>query len=103
MYCIYLSSHPRVNDAEGSMKVTEVSSTPLVQDLLNHDVSSSHRRAFSGDSNRQTSFSHLIVSSAIQDCFLLDQGGLKIFVWKGKKANKAEKQAAMSRALVRDR
>ncbi|KAM4612488.1 advillin [Polymixia lowei] len=59
-----------VSDAEGQMKVTEVGTTPLVQDLLNHD-----------------------------DCFILDQGGVKIFVWKGKKANKAERQAAMSRAL----
>ncbi|KAJ8412068.1 hypothetical protein AAFF_G00143350 [Aldrovandia affinis] len=59
-----------VSDAEGQMKVTEVATRPLVQDLLNHD-----------------------------DCYLLDQGGVKIFVWKGKKANKAERQAAMSRAL----
>ncbi|TKS71502.1 Advillin p92 [Collichthys lucidus] len=35
----------------------------------------------------------------LKDCFILDQGGTKIFVWKGKKANKAERQAAMSRAL----
>ncbi|XP_034544371.1 advillin [Notolabrus celidotus] len=59
-----------VTDADGQMKVTEVASRPLVQDLLNHD-----------------------------DCYFLDQGGTKIFVWKGKKANKAERQAAMSRAL----
>ncbi|XP_020500770.2 advillin [Labrus bergylta] len=59
-----------VSDADGQMKVTEVASRPLVQDLLNHD-----------------------------DCFFLDQGGIKVFVWKGKKANKAERQAAMSRAL----
>uniref|UniRef100_A0A8D3DL64 HP domain-containing protein n=1 Tax=Scophthalmus maximus TaxID=52904 RepID=A0A8D3DL64_SCOMX len=59
-----------VSDADGQMKVTEVASRPLVQDLLNHD-----------------------------DCYLLDQGGAKIFVWKGKKANKAERQAAMARAL----
>lgn len=59
-----------VSDAEGSMKVTEIGTRPLVQDLLNHD-----------------------------DCYFLDQGGLKVFVWKGKKANKAERQAAMSRAL----
>ncbi|KAG8007915.1 Advillin [Nibea albiflora] len=52
------------------MKVTEVATRPLVQDLLIHD-----------------------------DCYILDQGGTKIFVWKGKKANKAERQAAMSRAL----
>ncbi|XP_062401454.1 advillin [Sardina pilchardus] len=59
-----------VSDADGMMKVTEVGTRPLVQDLLNHD-----------------------------DCYFLDQGGLKVFVWKGKRANKAERQAAMSRAL----
>ncbi|XP_070814876.1 advillin [Chaetodon trifascialis] len=59
-----------VSDADGQMKVTEVATRPLIQDLLNHD-----------------------------DCYFLDQGGTKIFVWKGKKANKAERQAAMSRAL----
>nr|XP_020448652.1 advillin [Monopterus albus] len=60
----------QVSDADGQMKVTEVATRPLVQDLLNHD-----------------------------ECYILDQGGLKIFVWKGKKANKAERQAAMTRAL----
>ncbi|XP_059184957.1 advillin [Centropristis striata] len=59
-----------VTDADGQMKVTEVATRPLVQDLLNHD-----------------------------DCYFLDQGGTKIFVWKGKKANRAERQAAMARAL----
>ncbi|XP_035517512.1 advillin [Morone saxatilis] len=59
-----------VSDADGQMKVTEVATRPLTQDLLNHD-----------------------------DCYFLDQGGTKIFVWKGKKANKAERQAAMGRAL----
>uniref|UniRef100_A0AAQ6IIV9 HP domain-containing protein n=1 Tax=Anabas testudineus TaxID=64144 RepID=A0AAQ6IIV9_ANATE len=53
-----------VSDADGQMKVTEVATRPLVQDLLNHE-----------------------------DCYILDQGGAKIFVWKGKKANKAERQA----------
>ncbi|XP_030274770.1 advillin [Sparus aurata] len=59
-----------VSDNDGQMKVTEVATRPLIQDLLNHD-----------------------------DCYFLDQGGTKIFVWKGKKANKAERQAAMTRAL----
>lgn len=59
-----------VSDADGEMKVTEVATKPLVQDLLNHE-----------------------------DCYILDQGGMKLFVWKGKKANKAERQAAMGRAL----
>uniref|UniRef100_A0A8C0VSE6 Villin 1 n=1 Tax=Cyanistes caeruleus TaxID=156563 RepID=A0A8C0VSE6_CYACU len=34
-----------------------------------------------------------------KDCYILDQGGTRIFVWKGKNANKEEKQQAMSRAL----
>uniref|UniRef100_A0A3B4Z9B7 Advillin-like n=1 Tax=Stegastes partitus TaxID=144197 RepID=A0A3B4Z9B7_9TELE len=59
-----------VSDADGEMKVTEVATRPLVQDLLSHD-----------------------------DCYLLDQGGTKIFVWKGKRANKTERQAGMARAL----
>ncbi|KAF7653796.1 hypothetical protein LDENG_00078530 [Lucifuga dentata] len=59
-----------VSDADGQMKSTEVAARPLVQDLLNHN-----------------------------DCYILDQGGMKIFVWKGKKANKAERQAAMARAV----
>ncbi|XP_029947925.1 advillin [Salarias fasciatus] len=59
-----------LSDAGGEMKVTEVATRPLVQELLNHD-----------------------------DCYFVDQGGTKIFVWKGKKANKSERQAAMSKAV----
>ncbi|XP_063808367.1 advillin [Pseudophryne corroboree] len=59
-----------VSDANGIMEVTEVATRPLVQESLNH-----------------------------QDCYILDQGGSKIYVWKGKGATKAEKQTAMSRAL----
>ncbi|KAM5288964.1 advillin [Ctenodactylus gundi] len=59
-----------VSDSAGQLAVTEVATRPLVQDLLNHD-----------------------------DCYILDQGGVKIFVWKGKGATKVEKQAAMSKAL----
>ncbi|XP_021097051.1 advillin isoform X3 [Heterocephalus glaber] len=59
-----------VSDSAGHLAVTEVSTRPLAQDLLNHD-----------------------------DCYILDQGGAKIYVWKGKGATKVEKQAAMSKAL----
>uniref|UniRef100_A0A8C2JJI4 Advillin n=1 Tax=Cyprinus carpio TaxID=7962 RepID=A0A8C2JJI4_CYPCA len=59
-----------VSDAKGAMNITEIASSPLTQDMLNHD-----------------------------DCYILDQGGRSIFVWKGKTANKAERQAAMTRAL----
>lgn len=35
-----------------------------------------------------------------QDCYILDQGGLKIYVWKGKNANAQERTGAMNQALV---
>ncbi|XP_053564187.1 advillin [Bombina bombina] len=59
-----------VSDAGGHMEVTEVATRPLVQDLLNSN-----------------------------DCYILDQGGTKIYVWKGKGASKPERQTAMSKAL----
>ncbi|KAF1458243.1 Villin-1, partial [Pygoscelis antarcticus] len=59
-----------LSDAGGNLVIQEVAIRPLTQDMLLHE-----------------------------DCYILDQGGLKIFVWKGKNANKEEKQQAMSRAL----
>lgn len=60
----------RVSDSEGKMQVTEEARRPLVQEMLNRD-----------------------------DCYILDHGGMKIYVWKGKGATKVEKQTAMSKAL----
>ncbi|KAF1405629.1 Villin-1, partial [Spheniscus humboldti] len=59
-----------LSNAGGNLVIQEVAIRPLTQDMLLHE-----------------------------DCYILDQGGLKIFVWKGKNANKEEKQQAMSRAL----
>ncbi|KAG2468053.1 advillin [Polypterus senegalus] len=59
-----------VSDAGGQMTIIEVAARPLVQEMLNRE-----------------------------DCYILDQGGLHIFVWKGKGSNKEEKRKAMSRAL----
>lgn len=59
-----------VSDSEGKLVVREVATRPLTQDLLKHE-----------------------------DCYILDQGGLKIFVWRGKKANSQERKEAMSQAL----
>ncbi|KAM9630258.1 villin-1 [Morphnus guianensis] len=59
-----------LSNASGNLVIQEVAVRPLTQDMLLHE-----------------------------DCYILDQGGLKIFVWKGKKANKEEKQQAMNRAL----
>eukprot|EP00062_Callorhinchus_milii_P027581 gi/632991057/ref/XP_007884452.1/ PREDICTED: villin-1-like [Callorhinchus milii] len=50
--------------------VHEVAARPLTQNLLNSN-----------------------------DCYILDQGGIKIFVWKGKLASKEERQLAITRAL----
>ncbi|XP_054134486.1 villin-1 [Melozone crissalis] len=59
-----------VSNASGNLVIQEVAVRPLTQDMLLHE-----------------------------DCYILDQGGIKIFVWKGKDASKEEKQQAMSRAL----
>ncbi|XP_055505049.1 advillin [Leucoraja erinacea] len=59
-----------VSDNTGSLMVQEVATRPLTQDLLKHE-----------------------------DCYILDQGGVTIFMWKGKSATKEEKRAGMNRAL----
>ncbi|NWX33811.1 VILI protein, partial [Notiomystis cincta] len=59
-----------VSNTSGNLVIQEVAIQPLTQDMLLHE-----------------------------DCYILDQGGIGIFVWKGKNANKEEKQEAMSRAL----
>ncbi|NXX59866.1 VILI protein, partial [Scopus umbretta] len=59
-----------LSNASGNLVIQEVAIRPLTQDMLLHE-----------------------------DCYILDQGGLKIFVWKGKNASKEEKQQAMSSAL----
>uniref|UniRef100_A0A8K9XVN4 HP domain-containing protein n=1 Tax=Oncorhynchus mykiss TaxID=8022 RepID=A0A8K9XVN4_ONCMY len=56
------------------------------------------------DETQTVQVGHNLISALLrvicsQDCYFLDQGGVKIFVWKGKRANKAERQAAFSRAL----
>uniref|UniRef100_A0A7N5P6U2 Villin 1 n=1 Tax=Ailuropoda melanoleuca TaxID=9646 RepID=A0A7N5P6U2_AILME len=59
-----------VSDSEGKLVVREVATRPLTQDLLSHE-----------------------------DCYILDQGGLKIYVWKGKNASAQERTGAMNQAL----
>ncbi|XP_077159180.1 villin-like protein [Paroedura picta] len=50
--------------------VQEIATRPLTQDLLRHE-----------------------------DCHILDQGGFKIYVWRGKESSQEEKKAAFSRAV----
>ncbi|XP_051970488.1 villin-1-like [Xyrauchen texanus] len=59
-----------VSDATGQLVVQEVAASPLTQDLL------------------QSS-----------DCFILDQGGSSLMVWKGKEASNEERRSALSRAV----
>lgn len=69
---LYQKSNVRlyhVSDSGGNLVVQEIATQPLTQDLLNSD-----------------------------DCYIVDQGGVKIFVWKGKNATTQERQAALGRA-----
>ncbi|XP_072269487.1 advillin-like [Pyxicephalus adspersus] len=59
-----------VFEKNGDLVVQETATKPLTQDLLQH-----------------------------QDCHILDQGGIKIFVWRGKDSSPEEKKAAFSRAV----
>ncbi|XP_007451478.1 PREDICTED: villin-1 [Lipotes vexillifer] len=59
-----------VSDSGGTVVVREVATWPLTQDLLSHE-----------------------------ECYILDQGGLKIYVWKGKNASAQEKREAVGQAL----
>ncbi|XP_046906176.1 villin-1 isoform X2 [Hypomesus transpacificus] len=58
-----------ISDAQGNLVIQEVAVKPLTQDLLNHE-----------------------------DCYLLDQGGIRVFIWKGKKASKTERNGSLDKA-----
>ncbi|CAL8267478.1 unnamed protein product [Lota lota] len=58
-----------ISDAQGNLVVQEVAVKPLKQELLSHE-----------------------------DCYLLDQGGIKIYMWKGKKASQKERSESLNKA-----
>lgn len=43
---------------------------------------------------------HCFVFSHCQDCYILDNKGSNVMVWKGKQASKEERQEALNRAVV---
>uniref|UniRef100_A0A7N4PIJ9 Villin like n=1 Tax=Sarcophilus harrisii TaxID=9305 RepID=A0A7N4PIJ9_SARHA len=57
-------------EKDEDLVVQEIATRPLTQDLLQHE-----------------------------DCHILDQGGFKIYVWRGRGSSKEEKKAAFSRAV----
>ncbi|KAJ3611630.1 hypothetical protein NHX12_021645, partial [Muraenolepis orangiensis] len=59
-----------VSDKSGKLVVQEVASQPLTQDLL-HST----------------------------DCYIVDQGGSSLLVWKGRKASQEERRSALSSAV----
>lgn len=59
-----------VSDQSGQLMVQEIATKPLSQSLLHHE-----------------------------DCYILDHGGSKVYVWKGKKATREERSGSMSRAM----
>uniref|UniRef100_A0A8C7EEN2 Villin like n=1 Tax=Nothoprocta perdicaria TaxID=30464 RepID=A0A8C7EEN2_NOTPE len=59
-----------VYEKDNDLVVQEIATRPLTQDLLQHE-----------------------------DCHILDQGGFKIYVWRGKLSSQEEKKTAFSRAL----
>ncbi|KAG7261943.1 hypothetical protein CRUP_007002 [Coryphaenoides rupestris] len=58
-----------ISDAQGNLVVQEVAVKPLKQELLSHE-----------------------------DCYLLDQGGIRIYMWKGNKASTRERNESLNKA-----
>ncbi|KAJ3592533.1 hypothetical protein NHX12_007660 [Muraenolepis orangiensis] len=58
-----------ISDAQGNLVVREVAVKPLKQELLSHE-----------------------------DCYLLDQGGIRIYMWKGKKSSAKERSESLNKA-----
>ena len=59
-----------ISNASGQLVVTEIGQRPLQQSMLDHS-----------------------------DCYCLDQAGQAIFVWKGRRADPAEKSGSISKAM----
>ncbi|XP_061082475.1 villin-1 isoform X1 [Conger conger] len=59
----------QISDVQGNLVMQEVGLRPLTQDLLNN-----------------------------KDCFLLDQEGTRIFIWKGRRASKTERFESVEKA-----
>ncbi|NXO09362.1 VILI protein, partial [Oriolus oriolus] len=59
-----------VYEKDNDLVVQEIATRPLTQDLLQHE-----------------------------DCYILDQGGFKIYVWRGKASSPEEKKTAFTRAV----
>lgn len=79
--------------------IQELATRPLTQDLLREEVRQAwpqlpHNSSQSGPPTDQP-------PSCSQDCYILDQGGFRIYVWQGRMSSLQEKRAAFSRALVR--
>lgn len=83
----------------GNLVVQEVATQPLTQDLLRSSVNIFY--LFMGSSDALTTrrgFSLIVL--LFQDCYILDQRGSSVMVWKGKQASKEERREALNRAVV---
>lgn len=85
--------------------IQEIAIRPLTQDMLQHEVrhpwdAQEGLPPLPGGLMRTSAGLNFCRRPLSQDCYILDYGGHKIFVWKGKNSTKEEKQQAMSRALV---
>lgn len=78
--------------------IQELATRPLTQDLLREEV----RQAWPQLPHNSSQFGPPTDQppSCSQDCYILDQGGFRIYVWLGRMSGLQEKRAAFSRALV---
>lgn len=89
---------PSVYEKGEDLVIQELATRPLTQDLLREEV----RQAWPQLPHSSTHLDHPDQPpSCSQDCYILDQGGFRIYVWQGRTSSLQEKKAAFSRALVR--
>lgn len=95
--CLPSSVHQKDKD----LVIQELATRLLTQDLLHEEVRQAQPRSPRLSPPTPPSAPTDQPHSCSQECYILDHGGCKIYVWQGRRSNQQEKTISFSRALVR--
>lgn len=87
-------------ETDGNLVVHEVATQPLTQDMLRSNVSVICSLDHVIPKDGFYIIIIIFILAHFQDCYILDQRGSSVMVWKGKQASKEERRGAFNRALV---
>uniref|UniRef100_A0A8D2DY82 Gelsolin-like domain-containing protein n=1 Tax=Sciurus vulgaris TaxID=55149 RepID=A0A8D2DY82_SCIVU len=71
----------------------------IMEAVLGRRVGSLHAAVPSKSINQLQKANVRLYHPPVKDCYILDQGGFKIYLWQGRMSNLEEKKAAFSRAV----